>query len=175
MASLPVCLFYRPTGEFGAFSNFFEHRFRFVFPAIIAETEPQWVFCSEQAFMLVKAAFFKDFQNFSLILQAKTAYQCKVLGRQVRNYDDSWDTHKEEIMYEILLQKFQSSGELKYLLLSTGNRVLAEASQRDKIWGIGLHVGHKLAHNPLNFKGKNLLGLCLMKVRSTIANDENCP
>ena len=51
-------------------------------------------------------------------------------------------------------------------MLSTGDKILAEASQFDKIWGIGVSI--KKAEEGYEWKGTNWLGECLMKVRDTI-------
>lgn len=53
-------------------------------------------------------------------------------------------------------------------LLSTGNRVLAEASPMDTIWGIGLGNENEKAQNPNTWRGQNLLGFALMEVRDEI-------
>ena len=53
-------------------------------------------------------------------------------------------------------------------LLGTQNRVIAEASPRDDIWGIGLHEQDEQARDIAHWRGQNLLGQvslshCLLK------------
>eukprot|EP00516_Mucochytrium_quahogii_P013801 CAMPEP_0203803254 /NCGR_PEP_ID=MMETSP0100_2-20121128/12705_1 /ASSEMBLY_ACC=CAM_ASM_000210 /TAXON_ID=96639 /ORGANISM=" , Strain NY0313808BC1" /LENGTH=59 /DNA_ID=CAMNT_0050710897 /DNA_START=309 /DNA_END=485 /DNA_ORIENTATION=- len=55
-------------------------------------------------------------------------------------------------------------------LLSTGDKILAEASPFDKIWGIGMSAKRYGAFDQKNWKGSNLLGKVLMKTRSILAN-----
>ena len=66
------------------------------------------------------------------------------------------------------LLKFSQNPKLKDFLLATSNRVLAEASPRDTIWGIGLDEKDKDAQNPYKWRGLNLLGFALMKVRAKL-------
>jgi ribA/ribD-fused uncharacterized protein len=55
-------------------------------------------------------------------------------------------------------------------LMSTGNKILVEASPLDTIWGIGLGRENTKANNPNTWRGKNLLGFALMEVRDEIRN-----
>lgn len=69
-------------------------------------------------------------------------------------------------MFKGVRQNFESSSELKTFLLSTGSSTLVEASPWDKIWGIGISVKDAIAGR--EWKGQNLLGQYLMKVREII-------
>ena len=53
-------------------------------------------------------------------------------------------------------------------LLSTGDKILVEASPLDTIWGIGLSKDNEKAQNIAAWRGKNLLGFALMEVRDEI-------
>lgn len=66
---------------------------------------------------------------------------------------DDWEEVKNELMEEILIEKFKNK-KLKTLLLDTGDANIIEDSPRDSYWGIGK-----------NGKGLNYLGRILMKVR----------
>lgn len=98
---------------------------------------------------------------------------CKQLGRKVRNFSPAvWNEHKKEIVYKGNVEKFQQNEELEAFLLATGNKVLVEASPTDRIWGIGLGKHHADALSPSKWRGENLLGFTLMKVRDFIRMDE---
>ncbi len=66
------------------------------------------------------------------------------------------------------LAKFSQYESLKNYLLGTGDRVLVEASPRDRIWGIGLAESDPASQNPYDWKGLNLLGFALMAVREQL-------
>jgi ribA/ribD-fused uncharacterized protein len=54
---------------------------------------------------------------------------------------------------------------LREFLLSTGDRVLVEASPVDRVWGIGLAADDPRAQSPAQWRGLNLLGFALMDAR----------
>lgn len=66
------------------------------------------------------------------------------------------------------IARFQQNPELRAYLLGTENRVLAEASPTDKMWGIGLTADDPAAKDPQRGKGLNLLGFVLMKARARL-------
>ncbi len=66
------------------------------------------------------------------------------------------------------MHKFSQHSELKAFLIGTGNRILVEASPRDKIWGIGYSQKNEFASIPSKWRGKNLLGFALMEVRDLL-------
>lgn len=127
--------------------------------------------CAEQYMMAQKAWLFKDFEIFGKILNTKDPKDIKTLGREVKNFDPKiWSEHKFEIVIKGNLGKFGENTELKEFLLSTGDKILVEASPYDKIWGIGMKVGTPGIDNPANWKGENLLGFALMSVRDELRN-----
>jgi len=54
-------------------------------------------------------------------------------------------------------------------LLSTKQRIIVEASPRDRIWGIGMGQHNEKAENPNLWRGQNLLGFALMEVRDELS------
>lgn len=56
----------------------------------------------------------------------------------------------------------------KKLLLSTGDKIIVEANEYDRIWGIGLHWSDDKCLDEKNWKGMNLLGKALMEVRGRL-------
>merc|ERR1719150_2738295 len=63
------------------------------------------------------------------------------------------------------MQKFESDKKLRELLLSTGNKILAEAAPNDCIWGIGLSRTDPRVKDPAQWCGRNILGTALMRTR----------
>lgn len=66
------------------------------------------------------------------------------------------------------MAKFTQNEELRAALLATGQKILAEASPYDRIWGIGFSPRDELAKQPEMWEGENLLGQALMIVRDHI-------
>lgn len=149
--------FWKDNEKYGEFSNWFER------PFIIDDFK---YFCVEQYMMAQKAKLFHDAENYTKILRANTAKGCKWLGKQVTPFDsDSWDAVKYGIVKNGNRAKYEQNHELKELLLSTGNSILAEASPKDKVWGIGLDAKNAAKTNPSGWPGENLLGKILMELR----------
>lgn len=144
----------------GIYSNFYPITFMY---------KGQIFLNSEQAFMWEKARTFNDSAIALLVLQANRPEDAKKLGRKVSGFNDSvWDKVKEQIMYDVVYAKFSSSPTLKSQLISTGNKILVEASPYDKIWGVGLREEDNRILNEKNWLGQNLLGKVIMKVRNNL-------
>lgn len=120
----------------------------------------------EQYMMHQKAIVFDDYEVAREILQTNDVAQIKQLGRSVSGYDDViWNGLRQIIVYEGLCEKFMQDEELKQLLIRTGDSILAECAVQDKVWGIGLNMNHEDRLDMRKWKGQNLLGFALMKVR----------
>jgi ribA/ribD-fused uncharacterized protein len=125
--------------------------------------------CAEQYMMGQKALLFNDKETFEKILITIHPREIKSLGRQVKNFNSKeWEKEKYSIVLNGNFYKFSQNNELGEILISTGNKILAEASPLDKIWGIGLDENNKNIYDPNYWKGENLLGFALMQVREEI-------
>ncbi|MGE8556385.1 MAG: NADAR family protein [Chryseobacterium jejuense] len=124
---------------------------------------------AEHYMMAGKARLFNDAEILEKIVQAPTPNQVKALGRKVKNFDPKvWNEHKYEIVKQGNLLKFSQNNKYKDFLLSTGDKILVEASPYDTIWGIGMVETDSRAENPLLWNGENLLGFALMEVRDEL-------
>jgi ribA/ribD-fused uncharacterized protein len=163
--------------KFREFSNFFSDMdaFTFVLPGFAwRDSLPRssQCECSEKAIMLTKASLMGDIDTFHDIESATDPKACKSLGRGVRHFDDAlWKAHLEDIAFEVVRQKFEASSELRQLLLATGERVIAEASPNDSIWGIGVNLADDRSLNPALWCGQNILGYALMRARSHLRGE----
>ncbi|MCW8877006.1 MAG: NADAR family protein [Kangiellaceae bacterium] len=134
---------------------------------------------AEHFMMAEKARLFKDKSQTNLelinrIIEASHPQKAKKLGRQVEGFtNEEWNRRRFEIVVTGNLAKFSQNEQLREFLLSTGKRVLVEASPVDKVWGIGLAEDHQDASNPFKWKGMNLLGFVLMEVRSRLREKES--
>lgn len=144
------------------YSNFYP--FEFVHQGMLFHS-------AEQAIMYRKAKLFGAHSIASTILNTRSPKACKQLGRsrQIPFDETLWTIHRERIFTEILVDKF-SNEPLKQQLLRTGEKILAEASPYDTIWGIGIRETDPRALDPSQWKGANLLGKVLMQVRGILKN-----
>jgi len=134
----------------------------FTVDAIEYKTAEHWM-------MVKKAMLFGDTKISEQILMAESPALAKKLGREVQNYDDAiWLKNRYEIVVEGNFHKFSQNPALKEFLKNTADRILAEASPVDAIWGIGVDAEHQDAKLPENWPGLNLLGFALMEVRDRI-------
>lgn len=124
---------------------------------------------AEHALMLGKAKLFGDKSTERRILTTPSPREAKDLGRGVLPYDDTlWTEKRQEVAIAANAAKFSQNPKLREYLLSTGDKVLVEASPYDKIWGIGLRSSDSRAKDPRKWRGRNLLGFTLMAVRATL-------
>lgn len=92
------------------------------------------------------------------ILRATTPGLAKRLGRSTMHLRADWERVKEEIMLDLLRQKF-AADPLRARLLATGDSVLIEGnSWGDRYWGVS------------GGQGLNRLGMLLMDVRRELAD-----
>lgn len=125
--------------------------------------------CVEQYMMAQKAKLFKDEQIYREIMTSNSPRTHKRLGRKVRNFNGYiWEKYRFDIVFRANLAKFKLNEDLKKELLATGDKIIAESSPYDRIWGTGRAIDHKWAKNPDKWFGKNLLGKCLMLVRDRL-------
>jgi ribA/ribD-fused uncharacterized protein len=121
---------------------------------------------SEHWMMASKAKLFGDKRIYERIITTDKPGEVKELGRQIKNFDQmTWDQKKYEIVTTGNIHKFNQNSSLNDYLLTTGDRILVEASPVDTIWGIGLTHDAKNIENPYTWRGLNLLGFSLMETR----------
>jgi len=147
-------------GNESPFSNW--HKSDFVYKDI--------KFCtSEQAMMWEKAMLFGDRETAEEILKTRNPKVQKQLGREVKNYvDEVWNAKREELVFNILVEKFLQNEKILSWLLKTGDTTIVEASPYDKIWGIGLGEDDPRSLDPAQWQGTNLLGKILTELRETL-------
>lgn len=87
-----------------------------------------------------------------------TPDQAKKLGRSVKLRED-WEVVKNDIMHDIVYEKFNQNPNLRRLLIDTGDAYLMEGNWwGDTYWGVCKGIG------------KNQLGIILMKVRDELSS-----
>ena len=129
---------------------------------------------AEQYMMAEKARLFGDEEIRAQILKTSDPAICKKLGRKVRNFNqEKWNKNRENIARKGNFYKFSQNAKLREFLLSTGDKILVEASPRDRIWGIGMGKSNPDALDPAKWRGRNLLGFSIMSVGKKIAFMDN--
>lgn len=129
---------------------------------------------AEQYMMAEKARLFGDEEIRDQILKTSDPAICKKLGRKVRNFNqEKWNKNRENIARKGNFYKFSQNAKLREFLLSTGDKILVEASPKDRIWGIGMGKSDPDALDPAKWRGRNLLGFSIMSVRKKIAFMDN--
>lgn len=147
------------------FSQWFDSSF--IVDDICYKTAEHWM-------MAEKARLFNEKEMYNNIINADSPALAKKLGRDIENFNDkTWDENKFEIVVKGNYYKFNQNSELKKYLINANNRIIAEASPIDKIWGIGLSKDDINIENPLYWKGQNLLGFAIMKVRDILILENN--
>ena len=131
------------------------------------------VFATAEHYMMWrKAMLFGDGEAAGRILAASHPSRAKALGREVQDFDEaSWAAHRFGIVVAGTVAKFGHHRDLSEFLLGTGDRVLVEASPRDRVWGIGLAATDQRAQDPRQWRGRNLLGFALMRARATLREE----
>lgn len=125
--------------------------------------------CCEQYMMHQKALTFGDTEIAEKVMMTANPKDQKGLGRQIKGFEkDKWDSVCLGIVYNGNLAKFTQNPSLMSALLSTGDRLLVEASPLDKIWGIGMSEKDPDVEDPSNWKGLNLLGWSITLVKQQI-------
>lgn len=133
------------------------------------KNETNRFFCTEQAFMFAKSITFNDIKCANLILDSNNPNECRLLGRKVKNYNDSkWDELRYNIMYSCNKAKYDQNENLKIKLLNPDyyGKTFVEASPIDGIWGIRMSENDPGVEDCTNWKGRNLLGNILTDIRN---------
>jgi hypothetical protein len=151
--------FWKPEEENACFGNWFPLAF---------SVDGIHFHTSEHYVMYHKALLMGDEEIARAVLEDPDPHSAKKWGQRVKPWSqDIWNRERCRIMYEACFAKFQAE-DMRQRLLNTGDAVLVEASPYDKIWGIGLLKTDKNARNPQRWKGLNLLGKVLMKIRQDV-------
>jgi ribA/ribD-fused uncharacterized protein len=123
---------------------------------------------AEQWMMWNKAQLFEDEKTAAAILATNNPKQIKAWGRKVTPFDEVlWAQHREDIVFKGNLAKFSQNKTLWEQLNKTQG-TLVECSPTDLIWGVGLKLNDPRVQYRSKWRGKNLLGLILTRVRAQL-------
>ena len=146
-------------GELNPLSNF--HPCTFMYNSITYHS-------SEQLIQYQKAKLFRDNEAANKILMAKTALDCKLISKDIKNYDhECWKTEAKARCEEGIKAKYMQNIEIRSYLLNTGTLKIVE-SCNDKFWGTGVPLYEENCLNPSNWTSQGLLGEILENIRTNI-------
>ena len=122
----------------------------------------------ELAYQVIKALHFGDTTTADAIASCPTPLDATRLGSTVVGFDqDAWDLVKYKVMLGITRAKAYANEDFYNCLMATGSKVLLEASASDTEFGVGMPLYHPTINDPTTWKGKNLMGICLMELRTS--------
>lgn len=122
--------------------------------------------CMEQMIMYTKARCFGDLMIAQAILDEPRPQAQKLLGRKVTPYIDSvWSAKRPGWVLQGMIARYEQNPDDLQKLLDTGTTLLAEASERDTLWGVGLAEDDDRIGNPYEWLGRNLCGDLNMQAR----------
>ncbi len=173
---LSIILFGQPTeNEYGFLSTFYPVEF------VVDNIK---YFTIEQYLAAEKARLFLDDALRTRIMKTRAPRSMRTMANgilmkpvtqtggahQIQMHE--WDGPvRESVLQKATLAKFRQHPELRDKLLMTGGAVLALADTREKRDGIGLALSDTAATQTTNWRGSNLYGRILMKVREQLREE----
>ena len=122
----------------------------------------------EHYYQYRKALYFKDETTASTILHSHSPAQAKALSYQIQDYDEElWRSVAEQTMYNACSKKFQQNITLRTKLKGTRG-LLVEANPKDNFFSCGLSIDDPNLDETLKWKGQNILGNILIKIRDSL-------
>ena len=145
-------VFYGKRYPFYEFANFYETA------PIVIDGE---IWASTEHYFQAQKFVYPDGRNNEYVMSirmARSPAEAARMGRD-RSYPirPDWENVKDKIMFKALAAKFTQYKHLYDLLMSTGDALIVEHTERDRYWGDGE-----------NGRGKSMLGHLLMKLRDQL-------
>ena len=122
--------------------------------------------CTEQRYFAAKADYLGDDERLAAIMLEREPQQILSEGKKIvaKNLNKWEDVEVHEMLTANRAKYIQNAG-VRATLMSTKDTSLAEASQFDGHWGIGMKIGHEDLENT-NKWGLNLMGGILETLRA---------
>ena len=119
--------------------------------------------------MYQKALLFNDKNTADKILKSSDPKRHRYLGKELKEFNKAiWHKYCMKFSFDANLAKFSQIETLREVILNTRDKILAEASPYDRVWGIGLSMSNPKIYDPKNWRGRNLAGQSLMQVRQIL-------
>ena len=114
-----------------------------------------------------KAVAAKDDVTATRILGLKNVTEQRRMGKAIPNFAQWRGLQKEKIELGVKL-KFAQNTRLAQILLNTGDKLLGEANGYDTVYGTGVRLTDPNTLRHTDWKGSNLMGQILMKIRQDL-------
>ena len=122
---------------------------------------------AEGAFHYARALISGHEKEANEIKGIRCAYKVKDAAKSIGTTQE-WENMAEEVMKEILLDKFKRNRFCREFLLSTGKKRLFEGTG-DRRWACGIPIS-RASSITLNIPGRNILGKILEEIREELRN-----
>jgi ribA/ribD-fused uncharacterized protein len=150
-------LFY---GKYAFLSNF--HDAEFI-------TDGNKFGCTEQYYQYNKAKMLGEDEIAQKILETSDPLVQHRLGKHTKRNETKWNNDVAKlVMEEGIKAKFEQNKHLKNALIATGNKMLIQCNQYDRLWSNGLKLNHKDAPDRTKWVGENVLGEILVAIRESV-------
>lgn len=146
-----------------------------MFPCNIVNGKHLTFNSSEQAYMLEKALYATESDVATQISEATNGFQAKRIAKNIPHQKlrfwltGDMESPAAQAMYNACELKFRQNGQLRTFLLGTKDLYLLEDNPHDYIWGAGKK---SVNNNAVSWKGGNLLGRTLMKLRDSLLEED---
>lgn len=152
--------FHLPDEKYGFLSNWYLSTFEI--------DDTSFTSC-EQYIMFEKCKMFGDMNTANAILSIEDPKKHQALGRTAKGFVGKvWEGTRQLVLRKGLMAKFSQNNDLLSKLLDTGDAILVEAANSDKIWACGKGMSNEERKDISKWDGSNILGFTLMEVRDFI-------
>lgn len=112
------------------------------FPSTFTDPDhPHLKFKTSEHYMMYRKALVFDPSKAQAIVDAETPAEAKQLGRELKGFDRvKWNKVADKAVERGNYLKFGQDDYLKGYVMATKGKILVEASETDRIWGIGFNA-----------------------------------
>ena len=126
----------------------------------------------EQYIMQHKCILFGDILSAEQVMNTKNPAMQQKIAKYAKGFIETvWLGSRQMILERALNAKFSQNENLKNLLLATGEAWLVECAESDKNWACGISLYDADRFDTSKWKGTNILGFALMKVRADLQDN----
>lgn len=160
---------------FYSWKDMFSNHYRSTVPFFLPRHKQDGVkfYTGEHMMMYEKAMLFADIGKAQEICAAWNPQKAKMLGREVKGFNNElWEKSREQIVENVCYCRLVHDNDLRgaAILHRLLGRCFVEASDRDRIWGVGLTEDHPMINEEENWLGLNLLGKAWDRATDALIN-----